>query len=176
MAEVKIAELMAAYATDAVGYAARRLNITLDFSEASLQDVDRILADYSKGELLVPERLSDAQREELWVFCKVIGGYLGEVIIRNIGGQWELRDQDDGSAAVKVVATGGVEGSPPDSVWRSLTEPNRSTVSYYRGLKAVLGRGKESIVSGVRTVQLPPLSAQPPVQEPSKKRAWWKFR
>jgi hypothetical protein len=170
MADVTIADVMQAYANDAVAYVHRRLNVTLDFSERSLEDVDRVLADYGKGDLLVPDKLSDAQREDLWVFCKMMGGYVGEVIIRNIGGQWQMNDIGDGAASVKLITTGGVEGSPPDAVWRALTEPYKAIVSYYRSLRAILGHGEETTENGIRTVRLPPLSDQPPRQRVSEER------
>jgi hypothetical protein len=162
MPDATIAELMQALAHDAVAYAERHLNITLEFSERSLEYVDRILTDYTKGELLLPDSLSDAQREEHWVFCKMIGGYVGEVIIRNIGGQWQERANSDGTVSVKLVTINGVECSPPASVWRTLTEPFRCIVSYYRGLRVVMGDGDETTVNGLRTVRIPPLSDRAP--------------
>ncbi len=164
MSDVTIADVMRAYANDALSYAKRRFDVTLDFSERSLEDVDRILADYAKAGFVVPDNLSDAEREDLWVFCKTMGGYVGEVIIRNLGGDWQTKDVGEGAASVKLVTTGGVEGSPPDAVWRALTEPYKAIVSYYRGLRAILGHGVETVENGIRRVRLPPLSAQPPKQ------------
>ena len=89
-----------------------RLGIALDYSEQSLEGVDRILAEFTKAGLLVPDDLSAAERDELWVFCKMLGGYVGEVIIRDLGGEWQTKETEDGTTAVKLV-TAGVEGSPP---------------------------------------------------------------
>jgi hypothetical protein len=72
-----------------------------------------------------------------------------------------MSDLGEGEGSVKLVATGGVEGFPPDGVWRMLTEPFNSAVSYYRGLRAALGHGEETIENGIRSVRLPPLSDQP---------------
>ncbi len=162
MADVKITDVMQAYANDALVYAKRRFDVTLDYSERSLEDVDRILADYTKAGLVVPDSLSAAEKDDLWIFCKMIGGYVGEVIIRNIGGEWQTKALNDGALSIKLAVKGGVEGSPPDSVWRAVTEPYKAIVSYYRGLKTVLGYGEETIERGIRTVRLPPLSAEPP--------------
>jgi hypothetical protein len=164
MSDVTIADVMRAYAADALSYARRRFDVTLDYSERSLEDVDRILADYTKSGPLVPDDLTDAEREDLWILCKMMGGYVGEVIIRNIGGDWQTRDLGEGAVSIKLVTTGGVEGSPPEAVWRVLTEPYKAVVSYYRGLRAVLGHGHETTEDGVRTVRLPPLSTQPPAR------------
>jgi hypothetical protein len=175
MPDVTIADVMRAYADDALAYAKRRFDVTLDFSERSLEEVDRILADYTKSGLLVPDNLSDAEREEIWLFCKMMGGYVGEVIIRNIGGDWNMKDIGEDAASVMLVATGGVKASPPEAIWGALTEPYKAIVSYYRGLKAILGHGHETIENGIRTIQLPPLSAQPPKQvSDAETRPWWK--
>jgi hypothetical protein len=152
---------MRAYACDAVSYAEQRLGMTLDYSEQSLEDVDRIVAEYSKGGMLDPDQLSVAEREDLWAFCKMLGGYVGEVIIRNLGGEWQTKEMDDGSIAVQLV-TAGVTGSPPEAVWRALAEPYKAIVSFYRGLRAILGHGEQTMDNGIKTVRLPPLSAQPP--------------
>jgi hypothetical protein len=176
MSDVTIADVMRAYAIDAVDYAKRRFDVTLDYSERSLEDIERILADYTGSGLLVPDDLSDAEREELWMFCKMMGGYVGEVIIRNIGGEWQMKDMSGGAASIKLVSTGGVEGAPPEAIWRALTEPYKSIVSYYRGLRAILGHGNETIENGIRTIRLPPLSAQPPKQASGvRKRPWWRI-
>jgi hypothetical protein len=161
MADVTIADVMRAYANDAVTYAQRTGKARLDFSERSLEDVDHILAEQVKCGLLVPDALSESGRNELWGFCKMMGGYVGEVIIRNIGGDWQTKDLEDGASRV-VLVTAGVAGSPPEAVWRVLTEPYKAIVSYYRGLRAVLGHGEERHEGGFRSVRLPPLSTEPP--------------
>jgi hypothetical protein len=161
MADVTITDVMRAYANDAVAYALRAGKGHLDFSERSLEDVEQILTEQVKSGLLVPDALSVSERNELWGFCKMMGGYVGEVIIRNIGGDWQTKDLEDGSARV-VLVTAGVEGSPPEAIWRVLTEPYKGIVSYYRGLRVALGHGEERLEGGFRSVRLPPLSAEPP--------------
>lgn len=176
MSDVTISNVMRAYANDALAHAKRHFDVTLDFSERSLEDIDRILADYTKSGLLVPDNLSDAEREEIWLFCKMMGGYVGEVIIRNIGGDWKMKETGEGTASVMLAITGSVDGSPPEAIWRALTEPYKAIVSYYRGLRAILGHGHETIENGVRTIRLPPLTVQPPKQvSNAAKRPWWKF-
>jgi hypothetical protein len=172
VSEVTIGDVMRAYAEDAVDYGQRRMNITLDFSERSLEDVDRIIANWNNGDLVVPDELADAEREDFWVFCKIMGGYVGEVIIRNIGGEWRTTDIGDGAASVKILVTGDIEGSPPEAVWRALTEPFKAMASYYRGLKAILGHGQQTTENGIRTVHLPPLSDKPPNQGGREQRSW----
>jgi hypothetical protein len=62
----------------------------------------------------------------------------------------------------EVVGAGQIKGSPPDSVWRTLTEPFRSMTSYDRTLLAILNRGHGRTEGGVKITKLPPLSSQSP--------------
>jgi hypothetical protein len=177
MAETTIADVMRAHAADAVAFAERRFKIKLDYSEGSLVEIDRILTDRARAGLVVPSTLTIREEDELWVFCKMLGGYVGEVIIRNIGGTWQLKDIDSSSSSVHLLVAGRTEGSPPQAIWRTLTEPYRSIVSYYRTLNAILGQGEKCVEDGVEMVRLPPLSDRPPDAEPARKRRpWWKFR
>ncbi len=176
MAEVTIADVMQAYAADAVIFAKRRFDMDLDFSEHSLCDIDRILAERTAAGLLSPDTLDESEQEEVWTFCKMLGGYVGEVIIRNLGGTWQMKEIDSNTASVGLLAAGRIETSPPDMIWRALTEPYKSIASNYRTLLAILGRGEQSIANGTRIVKLPPLSKLPP--ESGSKRSqkpWWKF-
>jgi len=139
MPEVTISDVMKEYAAGAVKYAKRTRGVNLDYSESSLDEIDKILIALSAPARPDPARMTTAEKDELWVFCKMIGGYVGEVIIRCIGGEWMTKSTGEKSSAVVLKVAGGkVEGSPPESVWRTLTEPDRSIASYYRGLKALI--------------------------------------
>ena len=177
MPDITLADVMRTYANDAIAFSKRRFDFALDFSEQSLESIDCILADYTKSGLIVPDNLSATEQEELWILCKLLGGYVGEVIIRNIGGEWQQKDVGEEAAYIKLVTVGGVEGSPPDAIWRVLTEPYKASMeTYYQGLKAILGHGDEVIEHGIRGTRLPPLSAQSPGQKlDADKRPWWKF-
>jgi len=171
---VPIAEIMRAYSTEAVEYARNKYAIHLDFSEASLDEVDRIIRERTGGDVLDVDKLTPKEQEDLWVLCKMIGGYVGEVIIRNIGGMWQLDGREAGRTKAKLLAGGKIESWPPDSVWRTLTEPYRGMAGYYRGLRAILGHGEERIEGGIKTTILPPLSTTPPKVGASDK-PWWRF-
>jgi hypothetical protein len=172
--QVTIADVMRAYAADAVKHAKRQYGFDLDYSEASLEQIDRMLDDRMQGKVIEPDKLTSEQQEDLWVYCKMIGGYVGEVVIRNLGGTWQTKEIDSGSSSVKLMAAGKIEGSPPDSVWRTFTEPFRSMVSYYRSLRAILGHGGERTEQGVRMIKVPALSPAPPESE-RREKPWWKF-
>jgi hypothetical protein len=166
MSEPGIADVMKAYADGAVAFAQRKYEVRLDFSEASLEDLDRILADRIKDGLVDAANLTAEQEDEVWVFCKLLGGYVGEVIIRNIGGHWIMKRTAQGSSTVALLAKGGVEGSPPQAIWKALTEGNKPMASYYRTLRVALGHGTPTMKDGVRSVSLPPLSREVPPTPP----------
>lgn len=149
---------MREYARGAVAYARRTLEVDLDYSERSLADVDRLLAAYAGGAAIDPVRLSPDDEEDVWTFCKLIGGYVGEVMVRNLGSAWARRPLDEGSASL-VVVTGTIEGRPADAVWQAVTTRNKQMTSYYRTLLVALGRGSRSTHDGAQHVSLPPLSS-----------------
>lgn len=164
------------YARGAVAYAKRVYGMDLDYSEQSLDSIDAMIAKRIASGVIVPDDLPASEREELWTFCKLLGGYVGEVILRNLGGAWELQDVGDGAGAVSLVV-GGVRGSPPEAVWKAHTEDFKAISSYYRTLRAVLGHGDRTTTEGgATTVKLPPFSAEPkPSLGRAKNRPWWRI-
>jgi hypothetical protein len=81
-----------AYALDAVD-AAAPFGVTLDFSEASVRDVESILAK-------MHEEMSSARpsEEDMWAFAKIYGSYIGEVMRRAHGGTWGVATLGDEEA------------------------------------------------------------------------------
>jgi len=176
MAKPTVADVMREYAEGAVAYAKRAHGLVLDFSEQSVEEIDRILGSLTSSGLLVPDTMSAQDQEELWTYCKMLGGYVGEVIIRNLGGAWELKELDEEAASVSLVVN-GVHGSPPDAVWKALTEPYKPIASYYRTLRVTLGHGERAVDEGkLPTVRLPRFSKEPrPTSGTSPHRRWWQF-
>jgi hypothetical protein len=167
---VTIADVMQAYAKEAEDLARDQIGELLDYSEASLRHVDFLIAGRLKDGIIFPESLTEQEESDLWMFCKRIGGYLGEVIIRNLGGAWLTRQQPEGSFSVYLSVQGRIEAQPPNSVWRCLTEPDRgSVVGLYETLLSALSlaAGKFENASGIKQVEMRPLSSQP---NPSLKR------
>src|SRR5262245_45920866 len=108
MATPSISEVMEAYAKDAE-VDARERGVALDYSEVSLARVDAILDSIAPEGVLTPH--SDAEEDRLWMLSKKYGGYVGQVVIKQLGGQWELQDLPDGSARV-VLRCCGIQGFP----------------------------------------------------------------
>src|SRR5215471_14200138 len=118
MSTPTISEVMEAYAKDAEADARKR-GVALDYSEASLEAVDRILDAISPDGALAPK--SPSEGDALWVLAKIYGGYVGEVVIRQMGGRWETQDLPSGDARV-ILRCCGIQGFPPEKVYKRLTQ------------------------------------------------------
>ena len=135
MAEITISNVMKAYARDAERLALEQ-GISLDYTEESLERVDLLLRKIAGDTVLTLRTPEEAS--QLWALAKIYGGYLGEVVIRNMGGAWELQDNPDGSARV-VLQCEGTTMFPPDKIYKRLTEDLFSNLSgYCRALRAII--------------------------------------
>ncbi len=103
-----LAEMMGAYAGEAVRTAWSDHRLRLDFSDDSVQILEQILAGQAAEDLDFQSRL--------W------GGYFGEVIRRRFAGEWELTQPPGGGVAVTpTVVAGGGRLYPLIKVYRRLT-------------------------------------------------------
>jgi hypothetical protein len=84
-ADARIGEIAEAYALDAVDDAARNLQITLDWTEASIEQVEAALDRLHRD----PGR-QQAPEETVHAVAKAFGSYIGEVFIRHHGGEWGM--------------------------------------------------------------------------------------
>jgi hypothetical protein len=154
-----ISQLMQVYACDTVNLAKDRLGSVLDYSETSLKTVDTLMTAYSGGKLLIEAEMTDDQCDDLWIFCKGIGGYVGEVIIRNLGGHWIEPDAQDHVLRLQV---GNLVLTPADSMIRRFTEEYKGDVaSYYRATKGQLVGRKTDLGNGCIEIKVPPLTSEP---------------
>ncbi|MEG1001805.1 hypothetical protein [Clostridium sp.] len=71
----------------AVIFSKKNLGINLDFTEESLSIVDEILEIFHKA-----NEAKEVDDDRLLDLSMTFGGYLGEVISKNIGGDWEEND------------------------------------------------------------------------------------
>ena len=109
---------------------AQEFGQTLDWRPGSLDDLDAVCR-----ELLSPGPLS-GDRFDLW--WKVIGAYLGEVVIRAYAGRWVDHDDAQGAYAVDV---NGSTGFPFATAQRVLEgEPFKSLASFARAFPGVGSR------------------------------------
>lgn len=112
----------------------KKFNVTIGYSEESL-----ILADELLG-LFFKERRAHSD-----LATAVVGSYLGEVIIHNLGGRWELKD----FSVVKIGKMKGVAYPLKEAKRRLTNGLEDSLVSYYLKIKLrFCHEGEFSLVNG----------------------------
>jgi hypothetical protein len=172
MTDEELTKLMQMYAEDAVGIAKKQFGVTLDYSEQSILTVDEILDKMTGGGIISPASLSPEDEESLWLHCKAYGGYVGEVIVRHIGAVWKARSSDDDSATIELLIADRLKASPPQKIWKRLTESNLDrTLGYYRGLQHILGK-QLFVPAGFPESQKP---SEPDRPAACPRKSWWKI-
>jgi hypothetical protein len=142
MTDAEMEKLMKAYASDIVAVAAES-GVTLDYTEESLALVDRLLGrEWFIGRTpRTPE--SDEDKKRLSSCADEFGAYVGEVVLRTMGGRW-IADPTSTGGVRPAVLVDGARGFPIEKVWKRLTESEFDTVSgYCRALRFVLARQGE---------------------------------
>lgn len=117
-------------ATECVTLVARQFGRRLDWSLASLDELDAVCAD------LLADGPIGAQRLDLW--WKLIGAYTGEVLVHVYGGQWITHERAPGSFAVSVRGMTAFPFAVAAKILRA--EPYKSLASSARVLPAVAAR------------------------------------
>lgn len=97
MPQQELNDLMHAATADAIQYATEEHQITLDHSIDSLNKLDLILA-----ALHTREQKQKHAPEVVFTLCNIIGAYIGEVFIANVGGHWQQNNADSGAPFVYV--------------------------------------------------------------------------
>jgi hypothetical protein len=124
-----IADMMQACAAEAVRAAHDQFGFTLDYSEASVQSLETILANIHLSE----------DKESMEQAVKTWGSYLGEVVRRSFGGDWELAQPPGKAAAVPTLVIAGSQLYPLMKVYRRLTMGDPENVwKFYEKIRARL--------------------------------------
>jgi hypothetical protein len=114
-------EVMQKSAQEVVGFAKTTFKVKLDFSEKSIKEVEKILA--ALYESITPEnKPTDNQLQSaamLW------GSYIGEVIRRNYGGEWQK------TSAGIIFKIANAELYPLDKVYKRLTNGVEDNIEFY---------------------------------------------
>ena len=139
MSKPTVTDMMVAYAEDGVDYARSRFGESLDYSEASVEAVERCLDQMYRE---VPRGLlgrlfkKSPSVEEKDVAAKMFGGYVGEVYRKHHGGEWALDTTSvPGSVTIALQHTEVGTIFPPAKVFKRLTNgPEDNVWSYYRVL------------------------------------------
>lgn len=144
-----IGDLMKAYAQKAIEIARDRYSVELDLSEKSLDHVERILGrmykERPKGlKKFFNRNLKDPIEEEMPLLMHAFGGYIGEVINRNITrGAWRVEYDRYPGEAIITLRVGETDMYPPIKVVQRLFYGRDDNIlNYYDRLKAQWSKGK----------------------------------
>jgi hypothetical protein len=123
----EISTLMQGAASDAVGYAAEQHQQKLDFSLASLEQIDTMLATLHQK-----QQQQRHSAEMLFTLSNILGAYVGEVFIANYGGFW-LNNTADNAAPYISVQLSDKEFPFASVCYHQITQDNSiSTVDYVK--------------------------------------------
>jgi hypothetical protein len=126
------ADLMAEYAQDAVDMARDKFQIELDYSLESIGLLDIILQSQfdamPTGWQLLYRRRPSKRKLRMW--SKTWGGYLGEVIRRQWGGQWLVPEDGPFKGGLALLVQGTML-SPAARAHKQLVNGVEASVSAY---------------------------------------------
>ncbi len=87
VADPNIQKIAEAYALDAVDLAKSQFGIQLDWSDASIENVERVLVKMNASYIAETPRPT---QQQVMLFAKGFGSYVGEVYRRNYGAEWGM--------------------------------------------------------------------------------------
>jgi hypothetical protein len=133
-------ELMRNQAQVAVEFSAQVFGVTLDYSEASIEQVEKILGKLYDS---IPKETSDSivkksptPQEILNKVSMAMGGYIGEVLKRQWGGKWKQNSPLKPDQKLLTLETVGIDVWPHMKVEKRLTNgPEDNVWFYFRALK-----------------------------------------
>lgn len=127
----KIQKIAEAYSLDAVDFSAKQFGIKLDWSDASIADVEKTLAQMSSSYVSTNPKPTD---EQVMAFAKAYGSYVGEVYRRNHGGEWGMVTLG-GSRFPGLRTTSGSSFWPWGRVFNRITKGTEDNIAdYYAAL------------------------------------------
>jgi hypothetical protein len=132
-------DMMVAYSLDAVDFAKANFQVDLDYSEASVEKLEAILGQLHdtmpKGMLgkMFGKKPSSEQVDQM---CKILGGYVGEVMKRHWGGSWKLESAAFPGERIITLEVGGGELWPQQKAGkRLLNGPEDNVWHYFQAIK-----------------------------------------
>lgn len=139
-------EMMNAYALDAVDYAKDKFGVELDFSDGSIQQVEKILGQLHEalprgfvGKLLKKQPTPD----EMDNLIKMFGGYIAEVMKRQWGGTWKLNSAAFGDQQVLTFSIAGHDLWPQFKAGKRIVNGAEDNVwHYYQVLATDFKKGR----------------------------------
>ena len=129
--DANVQKVAGAYAQDAVDMAKKQFNISLDWSDASIANVEKALAMMHSSFITTNPRPTE---EQAMSFAKGYGSYIGEVYRRNHGGEWGIVDLN-GQKFPGLQTKTGVNFWPwGRALNRIMQGPENNVADYYRAL------------------------------------------
>src|SRR4051794_33489862 len=137
------------HAREAVKVAAERYGITLDWSEDSIREADRLLARIHhvvSARVPLPEDTEGAT-----VFGNAYGCYVGEVFRKYHGGGWGIARYFPEDVPVLQVGTGGAIISPCTQARARITNGDGENLwGYYEALRSAVTRSRPAAPSAAK--------------------------
>jgi Protein of unknown function (DUF1488) len=129
--EGELAKDMEAAAAHAVGLLRKAWSVSLDFSEASVGDVEKVAAS-------IYSFIDEAERGTE-MYSRYLGAYLGQIFQRYLGGKW-VWWSDESGGNVPAIRCGEMTLFPHDKVRKRLLHgPQDNLEAYYETFKALIG-------------------------------------
>ena len=120
--------MMQAFAEQAVRLG-REFKVNLDYSERSLEEVERLLARFQ-------DEISSSDANKIDDMSKIWGGYLGEVVRRRFGGEWSIEKYPAGDFLIVTLNVNGARLFPSMKVHKRLTEVSSENIwSFYQAVR-----------------------------------------
>lgn len=133
MADVSVEEMVNGYAAQAVKQA-RAAKVELDFSEASVERLEKLVA--------------EAPQQDLEETCKMWGAYFGEVVRRRFGGDWSIETYPGAQFATLTLTVAGAKLFPSMKIYRRMTQgASEDLRTFYASVKEKLGKTAASRVN-----------------------------
>lgn len=141
MSSISITESMADRAQEAIELVRERIGATLTFSSSDVEDLEAILTgvydalqDLAGNETVEATHVTEQARRLAVLF----GSYLGEVVRRKWGGEWQQPDVD-GAFGMPCLQIANTVVWPIERVYRRLSVgPSENVWDYFRSLEQEL--------------------------------------
>jgi hypothetical protein len=129
--DTNIQKMAEAYSLDAIGYAKRKFNLTLDWSDDSIKNVEKALSLMHASYLKSTPRPT---QDQVMSFAKGFGSYIGEVYRRNHGAEWGIVNLN-GQKFPGLKSNKGVNFWPWSRALNRIMQGGENNISdYYKAL------------------------------------------
>lgn len=133
MSGMPLKDAMKDWASNVFGLA-KMYNIHLDYTEESVDKIEE-LTEIIHKEI---KSNSNVKHENIDKVTKIIGSFLGEVIIINLGGKWEVNE----NKSIIIKFNNQSECSPFGKIYKRLNNGKEDDIEfYYKVLKENISRG-----------------------------------